>query len=1010
MTRLSKFKYAAAPLALGLALISAPSFAQDAEDGAEEGSDKPIVVTGSLVKRPNEDSAAPVTVVGGDDFKGQGATKVEDLFNSLPQIIATQSSGVSNGADGTATVDLRGLGVNRTLVLVDGKRLMPGGIGGGAGADLNFIPSALVSSVEILTGGASTTYGADAVSGVVNFKMNREFQGVRLDGQYSFYQHNNNNDIRSIVNSRFTAPEGSTINGGAYDVSISIGSELADGRGNIVAYAGLRHETAITQDKYDYSICTLNPSGLNTGGVTDFACGGSGTPAVTRIGGISAANAALAGLPTGPGISYTITPTGAIPYVGLRDAFNFAPANYFRRPSTRYTAGVFADYEISEAFNPYLDVMFMDYSTDAQIAPSGAFFGNRTVNCNNPFLQQNLTVGRAICGAALGTATNATFLLGKRNVEGGNRFNDIGYNQFRVVTGMKGDISENWSYDINAQFGQIKVANTYRNDVSSARINEALLVGGTLANPVCLSGNPACVPYNVFSIGGVTPAAAAFIGIPLVITGTTKETIVNGTMFGDLGFTLPWAEDTVGVAFGGEWRKEQLETQPDLSYINGDGAGQGGPTLPIDGAYSVRDLFAEAVIPIVQGKAFFEDLSIEVGFRNSSYKVRGNPGTNSENTWKIAGNWSPVEMLKIRGSVNRAVRSPNIGELFVNQSIGLFAGTDRCTGPAVGGRVNGTLTGPTAGGGFTAAQCAQTGVTAAQFGNLAVNTAQQYNQLGGGNLGLTPEKADSWTVGFVLTPNRNISLSVDYYDIKVKNAIGGIGAQVIIDQCLATNDPFFCSKITRSPASTGPSAGSLWLGEQGFVDNRTTNTGSLGAKGVDINGEAKFPIGENSLTASLVGTYTKALTVQPLTNGFTYDCAGYYGITCGNPIPEWKHAAKLRFATANDFAATLTWRYVGPVKLDVISPDGDLNGIGDGLEAPTGNVDENLKAENYFDLLFSIPLKDTIGFRLGVNNILDNDPPLISQASLGGFGNGNVFPGTYDHLGRYVFVGLTADF
>jgi hypothetical protein len=246
------------------------------------------------------------------------------------------------------------------------------------------------------------------------------------------YQHNNNNEVRSIVNSRFSAPEGSTINGGAYDVSLAIGSSLADDRGNIVAYAGLRHENAITQDKYDYSICTLNPSGQNTGGIADFFCGGSGTPAVTRIGGISAANAALAGLPTAS--SYTITSTGARPFVSS-DQFNFAPANYFRRPSTRYTAGVMADYEISENFNPYLDVMFMDYSTEAQIAPSGAFFGPRTVNCNNPFLTTgNPTVGRAICGAALGTAATATALIGKRNVEGGNRFNDIGFNPFRVIT------------------------------------------------------------------------------------------------------------------------------------------------------------------------------------------------------------------------------------------------------------------------------------------------------------------------------------------------------------------------------------------------------------------------------------------------------------------------------------------------------------------------------------------------------------------------------------------------
>jgi iron complex outermembrane recepter protein len=981
----TKLATSVAPAVIGLVLLSNPAFAQDAEEGAEESSDGAIVVTGSLVKRPNENSAAPVTVVGGEDFKGTGATKVEDLFNSLPQVIATQSSGVSNGADGTATVDLRGLGTNRTLVLVDGRRLMPGGIGGGAGADLNFIPSALISSVEILTGGASSTYGADAVSGVVNFKMNREFQGVRVDGQYSMYQHDNNNPIRSLVNTRFSAPEGSTVNGGAYDVSIAIGSSLADDRGNIVAYAGLRHETAITQDKYDYSICTLNPNGTNDG----FACGGSGTPEVTRIGGISAANRALAGLPAAT--SFTITPTGARPFVAS-DQFNFAPANYFRRPSTRYTAGVFADYEISEAFNPYMDFMFMDYSTDAQIAPSGAFFGPRTVNCDNPFLTTgNPTIGRAICGAALGTATNATALIGKRNTEGGNRFNDIGFNQFRVVTGMKGDITDNWSYDVHAQFGQISVANTYRNDVSSARIDDALLVGGTLANPVCLSGNPSCVPYNVFTVGGVTAAAANSIGIPLVITGKTKETILNGTVFGDLGFAMPWAEDTLGVAFGGEWRKEQLATQPDLSYINGDGAGQGGPTLPINGAYTVRDLFGEAVLPLVQGKPFFEDLSLELGFRNSSYKVRGG-GSNSENTYKIAGNWTPIDMLKVRGSVNRAVRSPNIGELFLNQSIGLFAGTDPCA--------NNVNTGvPSA----TAAACARTGVTAAQYGTLLDNSAQQFNQLGGGNLGLSPEKSDSWTVGFVLAPNRNISLSVDYYSIKIKNAVGGIGAQVILDQCLDTGDAFFCDKINRS--NVAGAQGSLWLDESGFIDNRTTNTGSAGAKGVDVNFEAKFPLGENSLTTSLVGTYVDKLTFQPITGGDTYDCAGLYGLTCGNPTPDWKHAAKLRFATANDFAATLTWRYVGKVNADFTSPQAFLNSPGAG---PT--VDEKLPAKSYFDLLFSVPLKDTVGFRLGINNILDNDPPLISQASLGGFGNGNVFPGTYDHLGRYLFVGVTADF
>jgi iron complex outermembrane recepter protein len=632
-TRLSNLKYAAAPLALGLALISTPSFAQDAAEEEAEAAPA-IVVTGSRIARPNQESASPVTVVTAEDFKGTGSNKVEDLINNLPQVLATQNSGVSNGADGTATVSLRGLGTSRTLVLIDGRRLMPGGIGGGAAADLNFIPSALISSVEVLTGGASSTYGADAVAGVVNFKMNRTFEGVRLDGQYSLYSHDNSNEIERVVNRRFVSPEGTRTQGGGYDVTLAIGSGFGDGKGNIVAYAGYRRDSAITQDRYDYSICTLNPSGLNTGTVDDFACGGSGTPAFTRIGGFSAANTALAGLPAAG--SYTITGANTvIPYVALRDAFNFAPLNYYRRPSNRYTAGVMAQYEISESFVPYMDAMFMDYSTQAQIAPSGAFFGVRTVNCNNPFLQQNLTIGRATCGAALGTAATADILVGKRNVEGGPRFNDIGFSQFRIVTGMKGDISSNWSYDVSAQFGKINVANVYRNDVSSTRIDEALLVGGTIANPVCLSGNAACVPYNVFNAGGVTPAAAAYIGIPLVLTGNTKETIVQGTVVGDLGFSSPFADETVQVVIGGEWRKESLATQPDLSYINGDGAGQGGPLLPIAGSYTVRDAFAEAVLPLIQDKPFFQDLTLELGFRNSSYKVQGNAGTNSENTYKI---------------------------------------------------------------------------------------------------------------------------------------------------------------------------------------------------------------------------------------------------------------------------------------------------------------------------------------------------------------------------------------
>lgn len=982
-----------APLFFG-AMLPAMAFAQGAQDAAAGDEGTAIVVTGSRIATPNQISAAPVTSISAENIRESGYSKIEDLANTLPQVFAGQSSGVSNGADGTATIDLRGLGPSRTVVLIDGRRLMPGNVTGGAGADLNFIPGALVQSVDLLTGGASSTYGADAVAGVVNFKMNRGFRGIRLDGQYGFYSHNNDYDnVQEVVNRKYRAPGGTTNQGGAYDATLAFGVGFDDDRGSIVGYAGYRHDSAITQEGYDYSVCTLNPDANNS----YFDCGGSGTPARARIGGISAANAALAGLATAG--SYTLTDSGALtPYSAARDAYNFGPVNYFRRPSNRYTGGVFAEYEIDEHFKPYMDFMFMDYSTKAQIAAAGAFYGPRTVNCDNPFLQGTQT-GTAICGAALGTATNANFLLGKRNIEGGPRFNDIGFNQFRVVTGMRGDIDEAWNYDAYVQFGQIKVANTYRNDTSNLKIDRALNVrnvGGVATCQSVIDGtDPSCVPYNVFTPNGITSDAAAYIGIPLVLTGTTKQTLVNGSVVGDLGkygFTSPFSEEGVKVVFGAEYRKEQLSTQPDQAYINGDGAGQGGPTLPIDGQYTVKDLFTEVNLPLVTDRPFFDALAVTLGYRHSSYDVLGATSQNKADTYKIEGTWSPIPDIKFRGSYNRAVRSPNIAELFFNQQIGLFSGSDPCVGAT-----------PSA----TAAQCALTGVTAAQYGNLEENTAAQYNQLSGGNLNLRPEKADTFTAGVILTPSffRGLTVSVDYFNIKVKDAVGTIGSQVILNQCIQTGSQNFCGLINRAPASAGAAAGSLWLDESGFVNNQTTNTGSLKTSGWDINGNYQTSIGNNKLRWQFVGTVLDKYVAQPLTDGFSYDCAGYYGITCGNPSPKFRFQTNLKWTFANDIALTGRWRYLSKVKVDTISPDPDLNSPG---AAPT--IDERLKAQSYIDIQASLPLKDTITLRLGMNNVFDKNPPLVSQASLGGFGNGNTFPGTYDFLGRQLFVNITADF
>lgn len=1008
--------------------------------GTETGT---IIVTGSRVARPNATSPVPITTVGQEDIKEFGATRVEDLTNSLPQVFAGQSSGVSNGADGTATIDLRGLTPSRTLTLIDGRRLMPGGIGGFSGADLNFIPGPLVSSIDLLTGGASSTYGADAVAGVVNFKMNRNFRGVRFDGQYSLQEHRNKSFLEPVIDQRFTTPKGHTVNGGAYEATMIVGAGTDDDRGSIVAYASYRADSAITQDRYDYSTCTLNPDANNVG----FACGGSGTPANPRFGGLVAnaprtqlttngvlqfnptTGAPILASPFRPG-TFTLDPvTNALRPFVTADQFNFAPANYYRRPSERFNAGAFASFEISPAIKPYLDVMFSDYTTDAQIAPSGVFFGTRSVNCDNPLLLSNPALASQICltpGATLGapavstvgTPAVSSISIGKRNIEGGPRSNQIQFTQYRIVAGIRGDLNDAISYDGYYQVGQIRYNSSYRNDVSNSRIDNALNVRNVGGVPTCVVGATTtpvagCVPYNIFNANGITPAAAGYINIPLIQTGTTREEVVNGSMTFNLsnyGFTSPFAKDGLRLALGAEYRTESLFTQPDLAFQTNEGAGQGSPTLPIDGRYSVRDFYGELGVPLVTDRRFFNDLSLQLGYRNSNYNVRGATRQNKADTYKIAANWSFVPSIAIRGSYNRAVRSPNLNELFQAQQVALFSGSDPCAG-AIG--PNGTVNG------FTFAQCARTGVTQTTYGQIGANSANQYNQFIGGNVNLTPEKADTYTAGVVVKPQilgGNLVFSADYFNIKVANAVGTAGAQVILTQCLATGDPTYCSLINRGSAAAGGAAGTLYQNASGtplgFVNNFTINTGSIKTSGVDLNGDFRTRIGENRIRAQFIGTYLDKYKFQPLTGGADFDCAGLFGQACGAPNPHVRFNTNVKLTTANDFGITVRWRYLGPTTNEGAAKNPILNS-----EAPNPAdngfpaLDRRIGAYNYFDLLFTLPISTKAVFRVGVNNITDKDPPIVSQASLAGtVGNGNTFPGTYDALGRFAFVNLTADF
>ena len=1007
------------PGGTGTAASDVARTANTATGAAADGNDL-IVVTGSRIAQPQLTSATPLTVVGNEALKLTGTTNVEDILNSLPQVFAGQGGNLSNGATGTASVDLRGLQPKRTLVLVNNRRLVPGDPTFPV-ADLNFIPAALVQRVEVLTGGASSVYGADAVAGVVNFVLDTNFEGLKLDGQYSFYQHNNDGDqrVKTAIDARgFQRPQGNTIDGQGYTVNAAIGLKSPDGRGHVSVYAGYRTNEAITQAERDFSACSLGLSG------TGFACAGSSTSVPGRF----ITNGGAAGAQ-----SLTLDPatgnTSFRPYVGSRDAFNFAPYNYFQRPDERFTLGGFAEYEVTSYFKPYLEAMFLDDHTNAVIAPSGIFLQQQQINCDNPLLSAAQVASICTRFGFSGTQS-APVLIGRRNVEGGGRDSNLTHTDFRIVIGTKGDLGGGFSYDFYGQYGKARRTQIYFQDFSTRRTQNALQVVRTpnadgTANPngapVCKSfldgTDPACVPYNVFrGVGlvadpslGVTQAALNYLETPGFQVGEATEQVVSGSItgsdLGQYGLKSPFAESGIGISVGGEYRSEDTRTDTDAEFATGDLAGQGAATLPTRGSYNLAEGFAELSIPLIEKKPFAELLRLEAGYRYSSYNRSG-----TTDTYKVIGTYKPIRDISLRGGYNRAVRAPNTVELFAPQTVNLFNGNDPCAGPAVGGLVNGN----------SFAQCARTGVTAAQFGNILDSPANQYNQFTGGNPNLRPEKSDSYSAGIVLTPRflPRFSLTVDYYDIKVKGAISSVGANLSLGQCVQNGTPALCSNVHRDPVT-----GSIFLNANGFVTDFLQNIGTLENSGIDIESAYKFSFSDvglpipGGLSFTFFGTLLDKVNVTPGVLGSdgrttTYNCKGYYGIQCGATSlaavnPEWRHTLRATYTSPGGFEASVRWRYFAAVRVDASSTnDFLLNGGG-----VVAAADRRLSPQHYIDLAFQAKVSDRNSIRVGVNNVLDYDPPIVSSSNLSAVsGNGNTYPNVYDAQGRYFFAGFTANF
>ncbi len=992
-------------------LSSTAVFAQDAE---EDTADQTIVVTGSLIRNPNLEQANPVNVTTSDAIELKQSNTAEEVLREVPGIVPNIGTAVNNGNGGSSYVDLRGLGSNRNIVLLDGNRIVPADLQGRV--DLNNIPLALVSRVDALTGAAVTTYGADAITGVVNFVTKKDFAGIDLSLGEQITQQGDGNYMRA---------------------DLTIGANFDDGRGNAVLSVGYQESDPVYQGDRDFSVFGIDSySGT---------LGGSGTTVPSRISG------------TRPLIAGTTTPntdgtvlnggtrqvnptTGAA--VGTFAFFNFNPYNIFQTPFKRYNIFAQANYEVSDAVEVYTRGLFSKNTIDTIIAPSGSFNQAVTMNLNNPYMPATLrnqfcafntaTGGAysplyspAVCAAAA-TATGptdpnyrtVTFNLARRAVEVGPRISNYTSTVFDYRVGARGAITSSIDWDVSASYGESDKIQAIKNYTLQSRWRQALLANNTTT---CITNTGGCVPVNPFGpAGSISAAAADFLSDDSTTQVKTSLAQVRAVVSGDLGIASPGASEPIGFALGAEYRNYKAQQASDvLSKTPGELGGAGGAAPDIFGAYKVYEGYGEVVAPLLEDKPFFKSLTLEAGARFSSQKIDGG-GTNNDWTYKVGLSWEPVEDIKLRGNYARAVRAPNIGELFSPVSTGLTSlAADPCAGAAPVTNAN------------LRAVCIAQGAPAGTIGSILNPTAAQANSTGGGNLALSPEKATTWTIGAVFQPSflPGFSLSVDYYNIKVTEQIGAPTSGDVIAACFGSPAPSgltatsatdpLCTTIRRNPITgglDGDPANTLGLPQT------LSNSGRLKTRGIDLIANYANDLGFAKWSSGFVLNYAISQTfnanvASPL--NVDRECVGYYSANCGftgSMQPKWQWSWRNTF-TFGKFDASILWRHISGMQQepdDIIQVAPAFSGplpAGFGYRAGDTVDFGKIGAYDWFDLTLRFNVNDNLTFTAAVQNLFDKDPPVVGS-SIGStsYNSGNTYPSTYDSLGRRFAVSARIKF
>jgi len=1046
----------------GASIADAPK-----DDAARPGED--IVITGSRIRSPNAQSVVPISTVSAAELTQTARTSIGDVLNDLPQLTSTFSQSNSTRFLGTAglnLLDLRGLGTQRTLVLVNGRRHVGSDILNNAvSVDTNTIPTDLIEAVDIVTGGNSAVYGSDALAGVINFRLKQTFDGLQIRAQGG-------------VSDRKDA--------GSYFVSLTGGKNFADGRGNLALnleytrtqdlFASQRREYRQTDGFITTNIDAAGPGvggNLNYDGVPDavffrdirvgsFSDGGTVSFAGAGLGATAAARCGRDPLGRAYSCNYLFQPGGSLAQqtgtrvgiaAGSAASPSATPSGSFiggngntRREGVlvqllpqldRYSANLIGHFDVSDAFKPFVEAKYVRVDSVGLGGSGPAFYTGSTIDAlyerprlDNPFLDATSratltaqalaavnagispTTGAAITAAQADTLRAQInsgayrFILRKNLTDLGSRREDARRETYRFVAGVRGDITDTLNYEISANYGEFKERTKVLGNVDVQRLSLALdAVRGPNGQIVCgaqldpsrfafgtdIGGNAAnlaadianCQPLNPFGVGSISDATKNYVLRNTTSAGKITQLDLLANVAGDTSkfFNLPGGG--IGFSIGAEYRRETNFFKADPFVEQGYTFYNALATFDPP-SFEVKEAFGELRVPLLKDMTLIKELTLSGAGRVSDYK--GSAGT--VYTYNLNGTYAPFEGLRFRANYGRAVRAPNLTELYASAGQNFAPGfSDPCSSDNLG---RGTQ--------FRAANCAAAGIpTTYNF-----QYAQSLEILSGGNADLKAEKSDSYTYGGVFSPTfaPGLVLSVDYYNIKVNNVIAYAGAQATVNNCydspsLTGNQ--FCAQFQRVAAgATGPNGEQPFRIIEGSLLDNPLNYASLKRRGIDADLSYTRRFGETRIGAEVKYTHIleSSSFLNPLQPGFADTTVGELGY----PKDQVQVNLGADFGT---LTLDTSFRYLSKQSVGAIE-----NHIAFQGRAPQ-NLDD-FDIPYYPDVLYigmklGVDIGERSNFYVGVDNLTDRLPPLGST----GIGGGSAI---FDNVGRRFYAGVTARF